>query len=326
MKKVLGMGNAIVDVVTFIENDDLLAKLDISKGSMQLIDAEKVDTILSEVIEFERHMVTGGSASNTINGLAKLGVKTGFIGKIGDDEVGEFFKSDAKNNGVRTHLQYSDLLSAQCFSLVSPDTERTMCTFLGAACELEPEDLTIHMFGGYDYFHIEGYLVQNHELIKKAILLAKELGLKVSIDLASYNVVEENLDFLKDMVKNYVDVVFANEDEARALTGLDTEDALHEISKNCEIAVVNVGKNGSLIKSADQKHKIEAISANCIDTTGAGDLFAAGFLYGLTQNQPIEVCGKIGALTAGNIVEVVGAKMGDDRWDNIKEEINKLIL
>jgi sugar/nucleoside kinase (ribokinase family) len=324
MKKVLGMGNAIVDVLTFIEDDALLQELKLPKGSMQLIENETLEELTNMVVECERYMVTGGSASNTIAGLGKLGVRTGFVGKIGDDAVGEFFKSDSVANGVRPHLQTSELLSGQCIVLVSSDGERTMCTYLGAACELYAEDLDIHMFGGYDYFHIEGYLVQNHDLIRKAVRLAKEEGLKVSLDLASYNVVEANLDFLKEIIRDYVDIIFANEEEAHAYTGLPPHEALQKMAEQCDIAVVKVGKDGSYIKAYGEEFRVDAIFANCVDTTGAGDLFASGFLYGLTEKLPFDVCGKLGSLLAGNVVEVVGAKMNDERWVTIQDEINKL--
>ena len=325
MKKVLGMGNAIVDVLTLIENDSILDRLGVPKGSMQLIDGEFIEKLQAELKEYDSYMATGGSAANTISGLAKLGVRTGFVGKIGDDEAGTFFKSDSDRSGVRTHLQYSDNLSGQCMVLVSADGERTMCTFLGAACELTADDLSANMFYGYDYFHIEGYLVQNHDLIRRAVFLAKETGLKVSIDLASYNVVEANLDFLKEIIHQYVDIVFANEEEAHALTGLPADEAVHEIAKDCDIAVVKVGKDGSYIKAYGVDYRVDGISAKCIDTTGAGDLYASGFLYGMTQQYGFDVCGKIGSIVAGNVVEVVGAKMDDERWDGMKTEIHKLL-
>ncbi len=325
MKKILGLGNAIVDVLTFIEDESLFDKLGVTKGSMRLIDDNEVERILEEVVDYERYMIAGGSASNTISGLAKLGARTGFVGKIGDDEVGAFFKTDLQETGVRTHLFSSELLSGQSMILISPDGERTMNTYLGAACELVPEDLNDHIFGGYDYFHIEGYLVQNHDLIRKAVQLAKKNGLKVSIDLASFNVVAENLDFLQQIIMDYVDIVFANEEEARSLTGLEPVDALHEIASMCEIAVVKVGKDGSYVKAQGKEYRIQAICADCVDTTGAGDLFASGFLYGLTLGLPFDKCGQIGSVTAGNVVEVPGAKMDEERWEIIRDKINQII-
>ena len=270
-------------------------------------------------------MATGGSASNTINGITRLGAKAGFVGKVGTDFVGDFFKSDMINNGVTPHLRLSATPSGQCTVLVSADGERTLCTFLGAACELGADDLNEKMFEGYDIFHIEGYLVQNHDLIRTAVKLAKQAGLQVSIDLASYNVVEANLDFLNEIIREYVDIVFANEEEAKAFTGKQPEDALIHISEHCDIAVVKIGKEGSYIKSGEEKVQVKPRLANCIDTTGAGDLYAAGFLYGLACGYSLEVCGKIGSLVSGNVVEVLGAKMTDDVWAEIHAEVKNIV-
>lgn len=325
MKKVLGMGNALTDILLQIDNDAVLSKLNLPKGSMQLVDAEKTVEISSHLSEIKPKMATGGSASNTINGITRLGAPAGFIGKIGKDFVGEFFMNDTLGNGVTPHLEYSENPSGQCTVLVSKDGERTLCTFLGAACELGPTDLNANMFQGYDIFHIEGYLVQNHDLIRTAVKLAKEAGLLVSIDLASYNVVEANLEFLNEVVRQYVDIVFANEEEARAFTSKEPELALEQIAEICEIAIVKVGKDGSYIKSADQKVIVKPRLANCIDTTGAGDLYAAGFLYGVACGYSMEVCGKIGSLVSGNVVEVLGAKMTDDVWNVINDEVRKIV-
>jgi sugar/nucleoside kinase (ribokinase family) len=324
MKKILGMGNALTDILLQIEHDEVLSELDLPKGSMQLIDVTKTAAIRSKLDFSRAFMATGGSASNTINGVTKLGGIGGFIGKIGKDEVGKFFMDDSVLNGVKPHLEYSVNPSGTCTVLVSKDGERTLCTFLGAACELEASDLTPEMFVGYDIFHIEGYLVQNHQLIKTAVRLAKEAGLLVSIDLASYNVVEANLDFLKTIIKEYVDIVFANEEEAKAFTGKEPTDALIHISEHCSIAVVKIGKEGSLVKSGSDHHFIKPFEANCIDTTGAGDLYAAGFLYGMACGFPLDKCGKIGSLVSSNVVEILGAKMTNETWANINSQIKAL--
>ena len=244
MKKILGMGNALTDILLQIDNDSLLTSLNLLKGGMQLINAERMTEISAAVNNFDSKMATGGSASNTINGIARLGLEAGFVGKVGKDDIGEFFSKDSLSNGVTPHLLKSETPSGRCTVLVSPDTERTLCTFLGAACELEASDLNPEMFSGYDIFHIEGYLVQNHELIRTAVKMAKESGLMVSVDLASYNVVETNLDFLNEIVTNYVDIVFANEEEAKAFTGNEPETALNIIAELCQIAIVKVGKEG----------------------------------------------------------------------------------
>jgi sugar/nucleoside kinase (ribokinase family) len=325
MKRILGMGNALTDILLQIEHDEVLATLNLPKGSMQLVNGQFSDQIGTALSGIARKMATGGSASNTINGLTKLGVTAGFVGKVGKDDVGSFFTNDSINNGVTPHLLISETPSGRCTVLVSPDGERTLCTFLGASCELAANDLTLEMFQNYDIFHIEGYLVQNHELIRTAVRLAKEAGLKVSIDLASYNVVEENLDFLNEIIREYVDIVFANEEEARAFTNKEPQDALIHISNHCDIAVVKIGKEGSYVKSGDSSVQVQPRTANCIDTTGAGDLYAAGFLYGLACNYSLDVCGRIGSLVAANVVEVLGAKMTDEVWATIHEEIDLII-
>ncbi len=325
MKKILGMGNALTDILLQIDNDEVLFSLNLLKGGMQLINTERSHEINDAVSNYSKKMATGGSASNTINGITRLGMKGGFVGKVGKDDIGLFFTNDSINNGVKPHLLLSETPSGHCTVLVSPDSERTLCTYLGAACELEASDLKPEMFQGYDIFHIEGYLVQNHDLIRTAVRMAKQEGLKVSVDLASYNVVEENLDFLLEIIEQYVDIVFANEEEARAFTGNEPEEALNLISRHCEIAVVKVGKDGSFIKSGDETIQIQPRIANCIDTTGAGDLYASGFLFGLANNFSLEVCGKIGSLISGNVVEVLGAKMSDEVWETILSEIKELV-
>jgi sugar/nucleoside kinase (ribokinase family) len=171
---------------------------------------------------------------------------------------------------------------------------------------------------------VEGYLVFNRELIEFTAKLAQECGLKVSLDLASFNVVEANIDFLRDLIKNYVDIVFANEDEAKALTGKLPEEALDEIATIAEIAVVKIGKNGSMIKSGNQKFTIPAIEASVIDTTGAGDLYAGGFLYGLSKGLTFEKCGNIGSLLAGKVIEQIGAKIPAEIWKSILSKVAEI--
>jgi len=325
MRKILGMGNALTDILFRIESDDVLMQLNLPRGSMQLVDGAKSAEISAFLSDVDKTMAAGGSASNTINGISKLGGDAAFVGKIGHDDIGTFFKQDMVNNGVTPALLSSDTPSGRCIVLVSPDGERTMCTYLGASAEIVAGDLKREMFDGYDIFHIEGYLVQNHDLIREAVKLAKESGLMVSIDLASYNVVEANLSFLQEIIEKYVDIVFANEEESKAFTGSDPENALIHISGKCSIAVVKIGKEGSLIKSGDDIHHVKPFLTECIDTTGAGDLYAAGFLFGLANDYPLDICGKIGSLVSANVVAVVGAKMTDAVWRRIQTEIIRFV-
>jgi len=321
MKKILGMGNALVDIMISLEGDGILEILELPKGSMQLVDKERSTAVLTALKDYTKSQAAGGSAANTIHGLAMLGAPTGYIGVVGEDELGGFFVRDLINAGVDPVMIHSTRETGRAVTLVTPDSERTFATFLGAAVELTADHLKTDMFKGYDYFHIEGYLVQNHELIRKAITLAKENGLMVSLDLASYNVVDSNLEFLQDITRKYVDILFANEEEAKSFTGVDPVNALHEIGKTVEIAIVKTGSKGSLIKKRKEIFEIGIIPVNAVDTTGAGDLYASGFLYGHANGLPLRRCGELGALLAGSVIEFMGAKMPHERWKIIKEQV-----
>lgn len=321
MKKVLGLGNALTDMLLSVEEKELI-ELSLPKGSMSLVDYDTALALQNRFATRHKTMVAGGSASNAINTIASLGGKAAFIGKIGHDNVGEFYVDDMCKHGVTPILFPSKLLSGCCTVLITPDGERTFATYLGAASDMRAEDISESMFYNYDIFHIEGYLVQNHNLIEKAVKYASKAGLKISIDLASYNTVSEHYDFLHDLVCDYVDIVFANEDESKAFTGLEPEESVAKIAEDCEIAVVKVGKNGSFIQSGTDCVHIDAITSNCVDSTGAGDLYAGGFLYGLSNGFDIERCGRVGTLAAGRVVETVGTKLSDETWNEIRAYVN----
>src|SRR5574344_685578 len=323
-KKVLCLGNALVDIITQLESDSILETLNLPKGSMQLVDSDVSKMVQNATSALKSSLQTGGSAANTANGIANLGVGSAFIGMVGEDKLGEFYINDMVENSIEPRFFKSKTTSTGCaVALVSKDGERTFATYLGAAIELKAELLSKELFQGYDYFHIEGYLIVNNDLIRKAIELAKQEGLKVSIDFASYNVVEENLDFLNEICKS-VDIIFANEQEAKAFTNKEAEDAIDDIAEICEIAVVTIGKRGSLIKNGDNKIVIGKRERTCIHTTGAGDMYAAGFLAGLCEGRSLEVCGQMGSILASEVIEVYGAKMDSLTWDRIKKEISSL--
>jgi sugar/nucleoside kinase (ribokinase family) len=324
MKKIIGIGNSLVDYMITIENDSYLERVSLPKGSMNLIDSSKSDAIFTELKPFIAKKIAGGATANTINGLAKLNVDVTFVGKIGKDETGEVFKQDLINNGVKPVMFYSPTNSGKVAALITPDSERTFATYLGASVELSASDLNPDIFKGYDIAYIEGYLVQNHELIETACKYAKNSNCAVCIDLASFNIVQENYDFLNCIIEEYIDIVFANEDEAKAITGADPDEALEILSKKSDIAVVKIGKQGSMIKKDGKKYTVGIRPAKAIDTTGAGDLYASGFLYGFMNDYPIEKCGEIGSIISGKIVEVLGAKLSDDVWIDIKKEIEKV--
>jgi len=322
MAKVIGLGNALVDIMTPLRNDDILQQIDFPKGSMQLVDAEKSAEILKLTSDIDSSIASGGSAANTIHGIARLGMETAFVGKISDDEYGEFFKQDLIKSNIKPALFYSETETGRAIALVSPDSERTFGTYLGAAVELSAADITADIFKGYDMLHIEGYLVFNEDLIEKAVKVAKQEGLEVSLDLASFNVVDAKLDFLKRITDKYVDILFANEEEARSFTGQDDpEKALEMISEQVDVSVVKVGKEGSMILKEGLKTKVQVIDAKPIDTTGAGDYYASGFLYAYLNGMTLAQAGKLGSLLAGKVIEVMGATISDEVWKEIIEEV-----
>ena len=318
MQRILGIGNALVDIMTSLNDDTLLNDFNLPKGSMQLVDKVRSSSVYDGTSHLKKEITAGGSAANTINGLANLGVEVGFIGKVGNDKFGKLFSEDLIKNSIQPLLKSGKTETGYAQALISPDSERTFATFLGAAIELSASELSADLFKSYNIMHIEGYLAQNHELMQKAFQIAKDMGMMVSIDLASYNVVEDNLEFLKDVIAKYVDIVFANEEEAKAFTGKEPYDALQEIATMCKYAIVKTGSKGSFIKSGNEEVEVGVISVKSIDTTGAGDFYAAGFLYGLSKGLSLAQCGEAGSLLAGKVIEVIGAKLCADTWDDIR--------
>ena len=321
MKRILGLGNALVDVMTLVDNDNILSEFLLPKGSMQLVGKHESEVIKKGTAKYKPGLTSGGSAANTIHGLASLGAETGFIGSIGKDETGDFFEHDMQLAGVKTSLIRRDSVTGTAVALITPDSERTFATHLGAAVELSAEDLDPSMFDGYDILYLEGYLINNFALVEKACMIAKSKNMEIALDLASYNVVETNLEPFREIIENYVDILFANEQEAKAFTGKDAEVALSLISAKCNIAVIKVGSKGSLIKRGYEIIKVSSLPVNCRDTTGAGDLYAAGFLYCYAKDLPLENCGLLGTYLAGKVIETLGARINSGLWSEIKADL-----
>ena len=325
MKKILGIGSTLVDILSQVPNEEVLNELNLPKGSMTYVninDAVSIGERLAQ--QYGSQRAAGDSAANTMSGLARLGAKAGFLTMMGNDEMGQFFTDEMTRTGVEMLALKSNTPTGRVIAMVTPDGERTFATCLGASIELSPDDIKPELFDNWDIFYIEGYLVANPDMLRKAISTAKDKGLKIAIDLASYNVVEESRDFLLELVNNYVDIVFANEQEALALTGMEPENALHYIAERCDIAVVKIGAKGAYIQRGNEIVTIPPMKADVVDTTGAGDMWAAGFLAGLVKGENLQKCGMMGAIVAKNIIEVMGAKMDDERWDNIHAAIAKL--
>lgn len=325
MKKILGIGNALVDIIVFLENDDLLKEFDLPKGSMQLVDDKKAVMVEEAAHSLKKHMASGGSAANTIHGLARLGLETAFIGNVGEDALGDFFEKDMKSSRINPILTKGKTATGRAVSLVSKGGERTFATYLGAAVELTSDQLNTPLFGKFDHLHLEGYLMPNQLLVRNALENARQHGMTVSIDLASYNIVEANLHFLQEILAQYHPLVFANEEEAKAFTGLaDPVGSLGIFSSLCTTAIIKIGAKGSLIYHSGKNYEVPAIEVNCIDTTGAGDLYAAGYLYGFVHDFDPVKCGKIGSLLAGKVIEEPGAKISSSEWDYIHMNLKNI--
>jgi len=322
--KVLGMGNALVDIITRINDDKLLESFGLPRGSMTLVDLDTSNFIHAETAGMSKTKASGGSAANTIHGLAHLGIETGFVGSVGNDDMGTFFKKDMLVNNIKPILFPSMSETGRAMALISKDSERTFATYLGAAVNLSVEDISKDIFAGYDYFYVEGYLVQDKLMFEKALRLAAASGLKICLDLASYNVVDEHVDFFKSMISSYVDILFANEEEIKSLTGLAPEEGARETNGICDMVVIKLGAEGSFCLCREGMVRVGVRPSEAIDTTGAGDLFAAGFIYGHMKELSAEICGKMGAVLAGRVIELIGAKMDESNWENLRREIAAL--
>lgn len=318
MKKIIGIGNALVDALVQVESEDILAELALPKGSMQLLDTPRYEAISARMAGVERKRATGGSVGNAILALANLGASPAFVGKIGTDDNGRFYMDNAKKKGITPLLVQDAHATGVANAFVTPDGERTFGTYLGAAAHLTADDLRPEMFEGYNLLFIEGYLVQNHALIRRAAELAKAAGLETAIDLASYNIVEEERTFFAELLP-LIDIVFANEEESCAYTGKSPHEAVAELAKICPIAVVKIGAKGVLVQQGNAFVQVPSLPVEkVVDTTGAGDFFAAGFLYNYARGCSMESCATLGSLLAGNVVQHLGTTLPETTWEAIR--------
>ncbi|MGM0600213.1 MAG: adenosine kinase [Candidatus Rifleibacteriota bacterium] len=324
--EVIGVGSPIVDTLSFIP-DDFLKEISGEKGGMKLVDHEYIQSLIAK-LPGEKYSAPGGAAANTILNLAKLGAQTTFLGMLGQDENAVFYKDSFLAGGCdcsrfKSNSEYS---TAHCLSMITPDAERTMRTYLGAASQLDPASITAKDFNGCKHLHIEGYLIFNRELLPHILKEAKNSGCSISLDLGSFEIVKGAMDILPDLIKNYVDLVFANGEEAAAYLGENNHDkALDLLAQSCDIVAIKLGKDGSIIKQGNKKYIIAPEKAEkVIDSTGAGDLWASGFLYGFVKGYPLETCGKIGSIVGCEAVQHTGASIPEESCTKIIKQIKKL--
>ncbi len=309
---VVGIGNAIVDVLVQAD-DDLLDNFELTKGTMALVDEHQAETLYASVgpgLE-----TSGGSAANTLAGVAQLGGRAGFIGRVRNDQLGGIFAHDIRSVGARfdTPAATTGPSTARCLILVTPDAQRTMCTYLGASVGLDPADLDLELVAQAKVLYLEGYLWDSDEA-KAAFIAAAEVarahGGEVALSLSDAFCVERHRDSFQELVNGHVDILFANEMEITALYKANSfEEAADQVRGRCKVAALTRSEQGSVILNGEGSHAIEPFQLGpLVDTTGAGDLYAAGFLHGYTQGQDLEACGRLGSLCAGQVVTQLGPR------------------
>jgi sugar/nucleoside kinase (ribokinase family) len=316
-----------VDLLAEVSDDYIGAHAGGEKGGMVLIGPQDIETHLGQIAS-PIQKVPGGAAANTTFALAKMRTPSTFLGKLGIDEDGEAYAKafQAVGGDPSRFKRIADIYTARCLSLVTPDSQRTMRTDLGAAAQMAPGDITPEDFARVDHAHVEGYLAFNRDLLKAVLEAAKEAGCTVSFDMGSFEVVRASEDILPDLLKNYIDAVFANEDEGEAFTGSkDPEAALKALGECCDTAAVKLGPDGALLKRGGETCRVSAIPVHeVVDSTGAGDLWAAGFLYGYLRGLPLATCGELGALLGGQCVQFMGADLHEAAWEHVLKRLEEI--
>ena len=309
---VVGIGNAIVDVLVQAD-DDLIDNFELTKGTMALVDEAQAERLYASVgpgLE-----TSGGSAANTLAGVAQLGGRAGFIGRVRNDQLGGIFSHDIRSVGARfdTPAATEGPSTARCLILVTPDAQRTMCTYLGASVGLDPADLDLEMVAQAKVLYLEGYLWDSDEA-KAAFIAAAEVarahGGEVALSLSDAFCVERHRESFQELVDGHVDILFANEMEITALYKANSfEEAADQVRGRCKLAALTRSEQGSVVLNGAGTHSIAPFQLGpLLDTTGAGDLYAAGFLHAYTQGQAVDACGRLGSLCAGQVVTQLGPR------------------
>ena len=320
------LGNAIVDIIVNIE-DKFLERNKLEKGSMNLINSDESQLLLKNCKVIKQ--ISGGSSANTVVCLAKLANSVQFIGRVKNDKYGNFFSSDIKKSNTifNTPPTTKGASTAHSIILITPDAQRTMCTYLGASIEFEPKDIDLNLIKNSKYLYLEGYLWDG-ELAKNAFLeaakIAKSSKTKIILSLSDSFCVDRHRESFLKLIKHYVDIVFCNESEVLSLFKKDSlESCKGYLSSLCELVVVTLGSKGSLIINKNESELIKAnLKGSVIDTTGAGDIYAGGFIHGLIKNYPLTKCGEIGSICAGQIITQLGSRSNIDLKELIKKNLD----
>ncbi|MBN2038293.1 MAG: adenosine kinase [Chitinispirillaceae bacterium] len=319
---IVGVGSALVDIC-LLENEKFVREAGAHIGGMKLVDDQTAPALIKKSGR-EPVIVPGGSACNTILGIGMLGGAARFIGKRGSDPWGLLFEEQLRRHSVEPRLFTSSTPTGNVLSIITPDAQRSMLTYLGASSETSPAEMAPSLFDNACLVHLEGYLLFNRELMTAVLRAAKASGARISLDLASYTVVENAMEYLRSVIDEYVDIIIANEDEARVYTGYSIEEkSVMALAEHVEISVVKMGGRGSLIVHNGLITRVAAINdgETIVDTTGAGDLWASGFLYGLTRGYPLATCGMLGSACGYEVCRVVGAAIPDRGWRRIRARL-----
>ncbi len=316
--KITGIGSALVDIL-INESDQFLKDQGKEKGGMTLVENQDIELLLSKTSQTPV-VVPGGAACNTIVGVGNLGGEARFIGRRGDDDLGKDFEKQIIKCNVEPEVSISTSPTGTVLSVITPDAQRSMFTFLGASTELDPALMTADLFKDTAIVMIEGYLLFNRDLMMAALKAAKAFGALIALDLASFEVVNASKDILEKIVEEYVDILIANEDEAQAYTGFnDEQKAIEALAINVDYAILKVGSRGSYVAHNNTITRIQPQSGNePVDTTGAGDLWAAGFLFGIAHDFSIEKSGQLASACGYEVCQVIGAQIPEDGWARIK--------
>ncbi len=316
--ELIGVGSPLVDLVVPVEDDFLARHVSGAKGGMEMVEAAAITALVGKLTSAPQQS-PGGSAANTTVGCAHLGVRAAFIGACGADAYGEFYRSALRAQNCEPRLvEQPALPTGQVLSMVTPDTERTMRTCLGAAATLAPEHVSPAQFAGARVVVLEGYTLFNHALARAVVESAKQAGARIALDLASFEVVNANRAMISDLLDGGIDILFANRDEATAWNAAGPEAALEELARLVEVVAVKLGKDGALIASGTARVRVAAESVQAVDTTGAGDSWAAGFLAGYLRGLPLAQCGRLGSLSGAAVVQVMGAQLPRQSWLGVK--------
>ena len=321
----IGLGNAIVDIIVNVE-DQFLEVNNLKKGSMNLINSNESKVLLENCKIIKK--ISGGSSANTVVCLAEFGNNVQFIGRVKDDNFGNFFSTDIKKSNTifNTPPINKGPSSAHSIIFITPDAQRTMCTFLGASIEFEPKDVNSESIKNSKYLYLEGYLWDS-DLAKNAFLkaakIAKEFDTKIILSLSDSFCVDRHRESFLELIENYVDVLFCNESEILSLVQENNLEICKKyISSICELVIITLGSKGSLvIKNGESEQVKPKILGKIIDTTGAGDLYAGGFIHGLINNYSLKKCGEIGSICAGHIITQLGSRSNINFQNLLKEQL-----